>query len=191
MARGDVVSDVSAHAARLVPDHVDRRLALVAAAILVAVTAVAAAIVAAAAAESVRDELRFGFGGVPDRLGEAISILTTNLRILSALLAAAVIAELTRSPRRLARAGQRVMDVLVAAAVVMNAALVGAAIGAYGGRMVAALLPHGPFELAAYALALGLFLRARTGALPAATLLRAGGWAAALLVVAALLETYG
>ena len=46
--------------------------------------------------------------------------------------------------------------------------VVGAAIGAYGTRMVGAMLPHGPVELAAYSLALALYLHGRRRALPAA-----------------------
>ena len=49
-----------------------------------------------------------------------------------------------------------------------NVLVVGAALGAYGERMVRAMLPHGPVELAAYALALALYLQGRSRALPAA-----------------------
>ncbi len=47
-----------------------------------------------------------------------------------------------------------VADLVLACAVAVNAAVVGAALGAYGGRMVTAVLPHAPLELAAYACAL-------------------------------------
>ena len=48
--------------------------------------------------------------------------------------------------------------------------VVGAALGGYGTRMVRAMLPHGPVELAAYSLALALYLQGRRRALPAARL---------------------
>ena len=54
--------------------------------------------------------------------------------------------------------------------IVANVLVVGAGLGAYGARMVRAELPHGPVELAAYALALGLYLQGRRRALPAAHL---------------------
>ena len=61
-------------------------------------------------------------------------------------------------------------ELLLAGAIAANVLVVGAALGAYGdadGR--APMLPHGPVELAAYALALALYLQGRRRALPAAS----------------------
>jgi hypothetical protein len=63
-------------------------------------------------------------------------------------------------------------------------------LGAYGSRMGVAMLPHGPLELAAYALALALYLHARRGPL---TVGRVGATATAcltLLAVGSMLETF-
>ena len=66
-------------------------------------------------------------------------------------------------------------DAVVVTAAAVHALLVGAGVGAYGGRMIDALLPHGPVELAAYSLALALYGAARRERLSA------GRWAAAAL----------
>ena len=71
-----------------------------------------------------------------------------------------------------------------------NVLVVGAAVGVYGERMVRAMLPHGPFEVAAYSLALALYLQGRSRPLPAARLAGTIAASVALLALAALLETY-
>ena len=68
--------------------------------------------------------------------------------------------------------------------------VVGAAVGGYGTRMVRAMLPHGPVEVAAYALALALYLLGRSRPLPTARLAGTIATSVALLAVAALLETF-
>ena len=65
-----------------------------------------------------------------------------------------------------------------AAAVAANVIVVGASFGAYGTRMVRAALPHGPVELAAYSLALALYLQGRTRRAPGPTRAR-GRWRSA------------
>ena len=68
--------------------------------------------------------------------------------------------------------------------------MVGAALGAYGTRMVLRALPHGPVELAAYSLALALYLQGRRRDLPAAVRGHGRrGVSVALLALAAVLET--
>ena len=54
--------------------------------------------------------------------------------------------------------------------ILANVLVIGAGLGAYGERMARAELPHGPVELAAYALALALYLQGRRRALPAGRL---------------------
>ena len=77
-----------------------------------------------------------------------------------------------------------------AAAVAANVIVVGASFGAYGTRMLRAALPHGPVELAAYSLALALYLQGRTRALPARHMLAVVALSVATLALAAVLETY-
>ena len=79
---------------------------------------------------------------------------------------------------------------ILAGAIAANLVVIGAAIGGYGHRMVLAMLPHGPVELAAYSLALALYLR---GPSPQrCPQLHDRGWRAsvALLAIAAVLETF-
>ena len=68
--------------------------------------------------------------------------------------------------------------------------VVGAALGAYGTRMARAMLPHGPVELAAFALALGLHLHGRRRALPAGRIAAAIAASVVLLAIAAVLEVF-
>jgi hypothetical protein len=56
--------------------------------------------------------------------------------------------------------------------------------------MVRAMLPHGPFEVAAYSLALALYLQGRHRPLPAVRTTRTIAASVALLALAALLEAF-
>jgi hypothetical protein len=56
--------------------------------------------------------------------------------------------------------------------------------------MAIAMLPHGPLELAAYSMALALYLRARRGPLPVRHVLATAGVCLIGLLTAAVLETY-
>ena len=104
--------------------------------------------------------------GVPARLDTAVSIFTGNARLLAAVFAAILVAQSPWLAGREARRGPvmsalaAAVDAVLALAVAANVALVGGALGAYGERMALAMLPHGPLEMAAYALALALYLRA-------------------------------
>ena len=173
----------------------DLRLALAFAAVACAVAALAAAVVAAFAPESLRQALDFGFAGVPRRLDEALTILGANARLMAAVGGAVLVVQAAHvgSPDgRLGAVGRLLrllVDVLLGAVVALNAVVVGAAVGAYGSRMVVAMLPHGPVELLAFSLAITLYLRARAAPLrPSAARLAAS--ALGLLTVAAFLETY-
>ena len=82
------------------------------------------------------------------------------------------------------------VDAALALGVLVNTALVGAALGAYGARMAVAMLPHGPVELAAYALALALYLHARRHALSVRRVAATAAACLSLLAVGAVLETF-
>jgi hypothetical protein len=169
------------------------RRAALAGACLAAMTAAAALVVHVTAAEDVRQDLAFSFRGVPDELDEASAILVTNARIAGVFLLAAA---LRGVPRHEARQGAlytlagAACDTLVALTCVANAAFVGAAIGAYGRRMLEAMLPHGPIELAGFALALGTYLQARHQVIVPGALVRIVGAVISLLGAAAAAETY-
>jgi hypothetical protein len=174
----------------------DRERALLVAAVALAVGALAAAVTAIGFAPAARRSLDYGFAGVPPRLGEALAILGNNARIGASVASAIVIvqaARLERTDRTLGRLGRLLRgacDVALAVAIVVNAATVGEAVGAYGSRMLVAMLPHGPIELAGYALAVALYLRARERLLGWGVTLRLASWSLALLALAALLETF-
>ena len=172
------------------------RHAVALATVIAAGTIAVALVVHLAAAEPARQLLAFPFAGLAARPETALSILATNLRLLIATLAAAVIIQ---SPWCIPRAGQRsplgtlivsALDALVALQSAFNVCVIGAALGAYGTRMAAAMLPHGPLELAAFALALALYLHARQGPLPPRRLATVAPACIALLAAAATLETY-
>jgi hypothetical protein len=178
------------------PAASDTRRALIAAAGALAVAALAAIVTRAAFAGRVRAALDFGFGGVPSRFDEAVDIFLNNARLIGAVAAATLIVRSAgvggdaRDADPVGRGLRLAADLSLGAAVAINCALVGAAVGAYGTRMVSAMLPHGPLELAGYSLALALYLRARESRLELAPALRLTGWAMALLATAALVETY-
>ena len=69
-----------------------------------------------------------------------------------------------------------------------NLLVVGAALGAYGTRMLRAVLPHGPVELAAFALAIALYLQGRHRAIAVRHLIATGAASLGLLAAAAVLE---
>jgi hypothetical protein len=178
----------------------ERRLALsVAAAVTLTTLGVAAAVRVGWAAE-MRALLGFGFAGVSARPSTATSIFANNALLLAAVFAAILIAQ---SPW-LAGAGTApraergpvggvllaAVDTVLALGVAVNTALVGAALGAYGARMGVAMLPHGPLELAAYAIALALYLQARRGPLTVGPVAATATTCLSLLAVGSVLETF-
>jgi hypothetical protein len=178
------------------PDAAERRAAAVIAGVVLAFAALVAAAVAAFAAGDVRDALGFGFASVPRTLREAVTIFVSNARLMGVvgattlIVQSAWIAAWGEALGRGSRILRAVADVWLVAAVAFNVAVVGAAVGAYGVRMVVAMLPHGPPELAAYALGLTLYVRARRELLPVAVIARLAAWALGLLAVSAFLETF-
>ena len=172
------------------------RQAAALATMITASTIAVALVVHFTAAAPARRLLDFPFAGLEARPETALSILATNLRLLLATLTAAVIVQ---SPWCTPRDGHRsvigtlvvsTLDAFVALQGAFNVCIIGAALGAYGSRMAAAMLPHGPLELAAFALALALYLQARRGPLPPRRLAAVAPSCLALLVAAAALETY-
>jgi hypothetical protein len=147
-------------------------------------------------ASAARRWLAFPFTGLPPRPEIAASILVHNLRALAAIGGLLQIAQSgcwTRAgeePGWAHRAIRRTGEVLLGAAVLANVIVVGASLGAYGARMLRALLPHGPVELAAYSLALSLYAQGRNQRLAARQALVVIAISVALLALAAVLETY-
>jgi hypothetical protein len=162
--------------------------------LVVAVGAVAVAVQTLLAGQA-RDALGFRFPGVPATLDSAATIFAANLRVLGGMLAVLALAQmLARSPDPSARPMRwllALLRVLVGLVVTVNVIVVGGALGAYGARMVRAMLPHGPVELAAYAAALARVIAGRRRPLPIRAMV---GWAIlsiGLLAIAATLETWG
>jgi hypothetical protein len=91
-----------------------------------------------------------------------------------------------RAQRLILAAGELILTGVIAA----NVLVLGAGLGAYGERMARAELPHGPVELAAYALALALYRQGRKRILPAGHLAKVAAVSVALLALAATLETF-
>ena len=139
-----------------------------------------------------RGWLGFTFPGLAARPAVAVGILAHNLRSLSGVFVLLILARLApRAPdKRTARLGVRLGEVILAGAITANVAVVAAALGAYRERMVMALMPHGPIELAAYSLAIALYLLDRRRKLPAPYVATVAVACVALLAIAAVLETW-
>ena len=99
--------------------------------------------------------LRLSFDGVERTPGEALRIALQNGRIATATLLCAL------AVRRLPERARAIVDVILAAVLVLNAAALGLALGAYGERLVVATAAHAPIELAALSLAGGAYVSAR------------------------------
>jgi hypothetical protein len=168
------------------------RLAILIGAVAIAAGVALAAIVAVAAPVQARDWLGFAFPGVAARPAVAVGIFTYNLRSLTGVFVLLILARLApRAPdKRTAQLTVRLGELLLAGAITANVVVAGAALGAYRERMLLALMPHGPVELAAYSLALALYLQNRRRNLPAAYVATAGAACVALLAIAAVLETW-
>ena len=168
-------------------------------AVRIAVLAFAAVLAVAGAVRIIlaghaRGCLGYSFPGVPARAHVAIGIFAHNARAILSVFGLLLIAQLaSRHPDGPGRVQQLILvagDAILAGVIVANALVVGTGLGAYGARIVRAELPHGPVELAAYALALGLYVQGRRRALPAAHLAAVAATSVALLALAAALETF-
>jgi hypothetical protein len=164
--------------------------------VMLAVASLVGLTVGLVAAEAFRTWLGFTFPRADTAAGEVLAILADNLRLLAAILVACVVAQLARevSPGTRAERATRAVVALCDAALIAVAAvhvfLVGAGVGAYGGRMIVALLPHGPVELAAYSLALALYVGSRRERLSARRWAVSGLGSALCLTLAAPLEVF-
>ena len=160
----------------------------------VCLIAVAVGLVFAAPA---RHWLGFPFTGIPSRPGEAAAIFLHNLRALAGVGGLLLFAQApywtprgAQQPGAVQRTGRFVGEALVGGTVTVNVIVVGLSLGAYGVRMLRAALPQGPFELAAYSLALALYLQGRRRRLPTRHILVIAAVCVATLAVAAVLETF-
>jgi hypothetical protein len=168
--------------------------ACVAGALTIAACAIAA-VVNVALAAAARRWLAYPFAGIPARPGEAAAIFLHNVRALAAVAGLLLVAQ---SPHwagnidggPVHQAIRRGGEALLAAGVSANVIVVGASVGAYGSRMVRAVLPHGPIELGAYALAIALYIQGRDKPVHASHTLATAAMAISLLALAALLETF-
>jgi hypothetical protein len=163
------------------------------AAALTAAALLSAAGVHLALAAQARRWLGYRFPGVPAHVSTALWILAHNARGLAGVLGLLMVAQLAArspAPARAQLALRSVGEVVIAGAIAANVFVIGTAIGGYGTRMLVAMLPHGPVELAAYSLALGLYLRGRRRALPVARMAVVACASVALLALAAALETW-
>ena len=155
---------------------------------------VVAGVVRVALAGHARGWLGYAFPGVPARWDVAIGIFAHNGRAILGVFGLLLIAQLAaRHPDGPGRAQRSILaagELILAGVILANVLVVGAGLGAYGERMARAELPHGPVELAAYSLALSLYLQGRKRALSAARLTKVAAASVALLALAAALETF-
>jgi hypothetical protein len=170
------------------PSPSTAQLAGIVAAALTAAALLAAVVVRLALGGEARRWLGYRFPGVPAHLSTAVWILGHNTRGLAGVLGLLMVAQLADARAQLAL--RSAGEVVLAGAIAANVLVIGAAIGGYGTRMLVAMLPHGPVELAAYSLALGLYLRGRRRALPVARMAVVACASVALLALAAALETW-
>ena len=176
----------------------DRRYLTDSAAVIVGFFAIVAPIaiwVAFTDAQQARHALHYGFAHVPRAPDQALSIFTNNVCILFVPLAMALIIQARfelehRTPRRVYVA---FCDLAALTPVLINALTIGMSLGAYGWRMMLSMLPAGPVELTAFALAASVYMRSRRQAITRGEIPGVAGTATlalALLFAAALLETY-
>ena len=158
------------------------------------VVVVVAAVVSLALAPQARGWLHYTFRAEPTDASEATAIFANNAWALMGVVGLLWITQLAarapRAPSRVQRLVRTGGELVLAGVVAHNVVVVGAAVGAYGERMVRAMLPHGPVELAAYALALGLYLRGRRRPLAAGQIVGTFAVSTGLLAIAAILEVF-
>jgi hypothetical protein len=163
--------------------------------VLIVATFLFALVVDVGFAAQARRWLAFGFAGLPARPAEAVGVFTHNLGALLAVVGLLIIAQTPywageEQPGRSHRLVRGAGEVLLSGAVAANVAVVGASFGAYGARMIRAALPHGPLELGAFSLALGLYVKGRHQPIPVGLMVVVGVLSVAALALAALLEVY-
>ena len=161
---------------------IDATLCALAATLIIAATAIVVA--AAGLGDDARGTLRFGFGGV-ERSGEQVArIVLHNSQYAAGTLLCALVAP------RIPALAILLVDLVLAGVLAFNAGLVGVAYGAYGWRAITATAPHLPVEFAGVSLAGGAYLHACRRPLSLRAIATVAAASAALLIVAAFLETY-
>ena len=170
------------------------RLTVTVAILTVAGVLIVAALVDVAVAGQARAWLGYRFAGLAARPNVAVAIFLHNVRAILGVFGLLLIAQI--AARRPGGAGkvQRLIlaggELILTGVIAANVLVVGAGLAGYGWRMARAELPHGPVELAAYSLALALYLQGRRRALPPSHLARVVAVSVALLALAAVLETF-
>ena len=177
-----------------------RRTVVVVALAILAATGAIAIVTALGFRADARQALQFDFAGIASSPREVAAIWLHNARVLMAPLAAAVavnspwiVAAVEQRPPRRGRswlAARLLCDLVLLGAVVSNLLVVGASLGAYDLRMLRAIAPHGPFELAAFSLVLSVYLVARAGPLPVAAAVALTVGALVALALGAVVEVY-
>ena len=170
------------------------RLAATVAILAFAGVLLVAALVDVVVAGQARDWLGYRFPGLAARPNVVVAIFLHNVRAILGVFGLLLIAQIAaRRPGGAGKAQRLILaggELILAGVIAVNVLVVGAGLGAYGGRMVRAELPHGPVELAAYALALALYLQGRKRTLPGSHIARVVAVSVALLALAAVLETF-
>lgn len=170
------------------------RLAVRVSAALLAVIAATGTVIRLLAAAPARRWLDYPFTGVPARPDEAAVIFAHNGRALLGVFGLLLIAQVAlrgpAGPGQIQHALRGAGEALLAGLIAANVLIVGASLGAYGPRMARAMLPHGPLELAAFAVAIALYLQGRRQALPIHHLVTTTAASVLLLAAAAALETF-
>ena len=159
------------------------RSALTAASLVAAIAGVAATVRLAGATSTVRSSLAFEFSRPPASPGEALAIAAGNLRLVGAVLLAALVVGLRPAIRP-------TLDLVMGTLAGLNATTAGIALAAYDTRLLKAVATHAPLELAGFAVAGGAYLSARHRSLDGHQLVVAGAASSVLLAAAAILETY-
>jgi hypothetical protein len=159
---------------------------------------IALAVPAAVVGHSQRDLTHLGFAHAPPTLSQTVAILHTNVaHAWAPVLVMAVLVQARRElrSRTWRRAVVGFFDLLVVAVVFYTVALpTGQLLGAYGWRALRSMLPAGPLELLAYALAASVYMHSRRTPIrhqeQVRYFARVAAVSAAALVAAALLETF-
>jgi hypothetical protein len=177
---------------------IDTRLVVRVTAAVTAAMLLVATVVGVAFGSVAQHWFHFGFAGVPRTPSAAASIFVNNARLAAAPVAAAALTQLRRIAEvdgdglvtSFLRGVETACGLALLGAVVLNLVLVGASLGAYGERVLRTMLPHGPLELGAYSMTLGLYLRVRREPVPARCWGASALLAIAMLGAGALLETF-
>lgn len=126
----------------------------------------------------------------PGSLADATSILGNNLRVLALVIAASLL-----QPRGIPGLSPGFLplwltDLAVGGFVVINLMALGGVLGALGLEAFVRVIPHAPFEVGGYLIAIVAYLRARDGLLDRNAAIVRLALATALLVCGAFVESY-